>query len=234
MIDLPSLLLVVGTALVDSINPFSIGVLILIITYLLGNSYSSKHLALFGSVYIFSIWLSYLLVGLGLVAIFANIPTQIMSWVLLGISIFIAIIGALEVKDYFWYGKGVSLQPPRNIVDRTHGLANTKTNSFGLIMLGLFVAIAGLPALGSPLLALSGILRLDFSLSSALLMGLFSLILILPLIIILILAVRKVKISHIARWKEDSKAMIRLFTGILLIFLSWLLMLSANGTINMG
>lgn len=234
MFDLPSLLLVLSTAIVDSINPLSIGIFILVLVYLLGSGHRAKHLVAFSSAYIFSFFLSYLLIGTGLVYFFDSLSPRAITWLLMLIAIGIAVVGVLEVKDYFWYGRTASFRPPRNMVDKIHNLAGSESSSFGLMLVGVFVAIISLPAIGSPLLAITGILRLDMSWSAVVLIGLFSLVLIVPLIIILILVARMVKISHIARWKEQSKGMIRLFTGLMLVILSWLLIMTANGTINIG
>ncbi len=56
MIDLPSLILIIVTALIDSINPLLIGTFILVITYLLGSGHRAKHLVSFAGAYIFSIF----------------------------------------------------------------------------------------------------------------------------------------------------------------------------------
>ncbi len=233
MIDLPSLLLVIITALIDSINPLLIGTFILVLTYLLGNGHRAKYLVTFASAYIFSIFLGYLLIGTGLVYLFSAVPAHVVGWLLLIIGVIIMFVGVLEVKDYFWYGRGFSLRPPRNLVDKIHSLASSKTGAMGLMIVGIFVSVISLPVIGSPLLAVTGILRLDFSWSAILLVVLFSLLLVVPLIIILVLVARMVKVSHVARWKEHSKGTIRLFTGLMLVFLSWLLIMSASGTINM-
>ena len=56
----------------------------------------------------------------------------------------------------------------------------------------------------------------------------------LPLIIILLMVVFGMKVQHIQAWKQGNKAYMRLFTGLLLIALGFLLMLIANGTINLN
>jgi hypothetical protein len=42
------------------------------------------------------------------------------------------------------------------------------------------------------------------------------------------------KLSSVKKWKEESKGVMRLFLGFLLVALGWLLILIANGTINFG
>ena len=57
---------------------------------------------------------------------------------------------------------------------------------------------------------------------------------VLPLIIILLLVASGKKIQEIKGWKQDNRGFMRLAIGILLVGLSWLLILIANGTINLG
>ncbi len=63
-VDLPTLSVVLLTALVDSINPCAIGVLILMISVVLGNRKSVGQLLLHGFLYIGAIFLTYLAAGL--------------------------------------------------------------------------------------------------------------------------------------------------------------------------
>jgi hypothetical protein len=43
-----------------------------------------------------------------------------------------------------------------------------------------------------------------------------------------------VKVSDMQMWKQANKANMRLAIGITLVVLGWLLILIANGTINLG
>ena len=65
-------------------------------------------------------------------------------------------------------------------------------------------------------------------------MLLYNIIFVAPLIIILGMIVTGTKISDVSKWKEDSKGTMRLFMGLLLVSLGWILILIANGTINFG
>jgi hypothetical protein len=42
------------------------------------------------------------------------------------------------------------------------------------------------------------------------------------------------KISDVSKWKEESKGTMRLFMGLLLVALGWILIMIANGTLNFG
>ena len=234
MVDLPTLGIVIGSAAIDSINPCAIGVLILMVSVILGGSHSTKRLLMLGSAYIFAIFMTYLVAGLGLVYFFSEVPIVLAEYLSIAVGMLVMVAGIFEIKDYFWYGKGLSLQIPKKFANMIHDYSTSKTTVWGVMFLGAFVAAVELPCTGAPYLAIITILRIDFNVWAFLLMVLYNFIFVLPLIIILLMVAGGAKISSVAKWKEESKGTMRLFMGLLLAFLSWILILIANGTINFG
>jgi len=102
------------------------------------------------------------------------------------------------------------------------------------MFLGAFVAAVELPCTGAPYLAIITILRINFDFTALMMMVLYNFIFVLPLIVILFMVAGGAKLSAIAKWKEDSKGTMRLFMGLLLVALGWILILIANGTVNFG
>ena len=235
MLDLPTITIVLGSAAIDSINPCAIGVLILMISVVMSGKKSVKRLLLLGSVYIFSIFATYLVAGLGLVYFFSEIPIVIAEYLSIGVGALVIFAGVLEMKDYFWYGKGFSLHIPAKAAKKIKKLSNSNTSTVsGIMLLGAFVAAVELPCTGAPYLAIITILRIDFDIWALLLMVLYNFIFVLPLIVILVMIAGGAKVSSVKKWKEESKGAMRLFIGLLLVALGWLLILIANGTINFG
>ncbi len=234
MLDLPTLGLVVGSAAIDSVNPCAIGVLILMVSVILGGGGSTRRLVIMGSAYIFAIFMTYLIAGLGLVYFFSEIPIVLAEYLSIAVGTLVILAGLLEIKDYFWYGKGVSLQIPPYFAKKIHEYSTSTKSVYGVMLLGAFVAAVELPCTGAPYLAIITILRVDFSIWAFLLMVLYNLIFVAPLIIILFSIAGGTKVSDIAKWKEESKGGMRLAIGSLLIALGWILILIANGTINFG
>lgn len=234
MLDLPTIGLVLTSAAIDSINPCAIGVLILMVSVILGQGGSTKKLILNGSAYIFAIFITYLLAGLGLVYFFAAIPIVIAEYLSIAVGSLVIFAALLEIKDYFWYGKGFSLQIPKYFANKIHEYSTSKTTTVAVMLLGAFVAAVELPCTGAPYLAIITILRIDFNFYAFLLMVLYNLIFVAPLIIILIMVASGTKINKVSKWKEESKGTMRLFMGLLLAALGWILILIANGTINFG
>src|SRR5574342_388202 len=102
-----SLPIVVGAALIDGINPCAFGVLIFMLAYLAKTAKKSKMLVN-GLVYILFVFITYLVCGLILLPIIRKLAgfSVVSYYAIAGVII---IAGLLEIKDYFWYGKGFSL-----------------------------------------------------------------------------------------------------------------------------
>lgn len=234
MLDVPTLSLVIGSAAIDSINPCAIGVLILMISVVLGGGGSTKRLVALGSAYIFAIFITYLVAGLGLIYFFTEIPIVIAEYLSIAVGSLVILAGVLEVKDYFWYGKGFSLQIPTYFANKIHEYSKSKQSIAGVMFLGAFVAAVELPCTGAPYLAIITILSINFNFTALMLMVLYNIIFVAPLIVILGMVAAGTQVTSVAKWKEESKGTMRLFMGLLLATLGWTLILIANGTINFG
>ena len=230
---LPTIATVVTTAAIDSINPCAIGVLILMISVMLAGKQSTKKMLLLGSLYVSSVLTVYLLAGLGLTYYFSTLPLVLAEYISITVGVLIILAGIIEIKDYFWYGRWFSLTIPAAFAKKIHNYAS-KTTILGVIFLGAFVSAVELPCTGAPYLAIITLLSLNFDFTAFLLLVLYNIIFVTPLIIILLLVASGVKLHEIKRWKQTNRSSMRLFIGLLLIALGWLLMLIANGTINLG
>ncbi len=232
-IDLPTLSVVIVTALIDSINPCAIGVLILMVSLVLNGKGSPRRLLTLGGLYIFAIFTTYLAAGLGLIYFLAAIPLAVTEYLSLAVGALVIFAGLLEIKDYFWYGKGFSLEIPAIFRDKIYAYAKNLSVP-GVVLLGAFVAGVELPCTGAPYLAIITVLSLNFNFQAFMLLVLYNLLFVAPLLVILALVALGVELSKIKQWKQDNKHYMRLGIGLLLIALGWLLILIANGTINFG
>ncbi|MBI2106424.1 GAP family protein [Candidatus Woesearchaeota archaeon] len=242
-IELPTMPVVITTALVDSINPCAIGVLILLIGTLLSLSHNRKKMLAVGLIYIAAVYVTYFLAGIGLLFFLQKIGASVINVPLLGpiaISNFIGIIvaliviigGLIEVKDFFWYGKGFSLSiSPKNAEKIKKYVKNVTIP--GAIILGIFVAGVELPCTGGPYLAITTLLSkigLNFAIAGYLM--LYNLIFVLPLIIILLFVYFGANTKKIKNMKQSGRKWMRLFTGIIMIGLGILLIMFSLGIIN--
>ena len=78
------------------------------------------------------------------------------------------------------------------------------------------------------------LLSQNFDFAALLMLLLYNLIFVAPLLVILFLAYGGMNLHAIKKWKMTYRAHMRLAIGVTLILLGWLLILIANGTINLN
>lgn len=227
---LPTLGTVVTTALIDSINPCAIGVLILLVSIMIAFK-TKKEMVFYGLMYILAVFVTYILAGFGILYFLSSVPLYISEYISILVGSLIIIAGLIEIKDFFWYGQGITLAIPPERAKQIHEMTK-KITLPGVIFLGIFVAGVELPCTGAPYLAILLLLSQNFNFAAFLMLILYNLIFVGPLIVILLMVNFGVKIQNIKRWKQNNRHYMRLATGIVLVLLGWLLILIANGTIT--
>jgi len=233
--QLPTIATVLGAAAIDSVNPCAIGVLILMISVMLTQKHSRKRMLVMGGFYVFAIFITYLLGGLGLLYGLSIIPLYVAEYISIVVGLLIITAGLIEIKDFFWYGRWFSLGIPVSISKKLHGMVeNSAASIVGISLLGAFVAAVELPCTGAPYLAIITLLSQNFDFSAFLLLVAYNVVFVLPLILILIMVVGGFELSTVQEFRLKGRPYMRLFAGLLLVFLGWLLILIANGTINLG
>jgi cytochrome c biogenesis protein CcdA len=229
-ISLPTLPVVITTALIDSINPCAIGVLILLIATLIGLSKNRRKMLVVGMIYISAVFVTYLAAGFGLLYFIQILNISgILSWI---VGVLVIILGLLEIKDFFWYGKGLSLRIPAKRAKQIKKYIKNVSIP-GSIFLGMFVAAVELPCTGGPYLAITTLLaKIGFSFKVLWLLVLYNFIFVLPLLVILIMVYFGVSTKKIKAWKEKEKKWMRLLIGLVLLALGALLILWAQGLVG--
>ena len=222
---------ILTTALIDSINPCAIGVLILLISTLLAMSHNKKRMLIVGAIYISAVYITYFLAGIGLLLFIQRLNiAQPLSIFVGGLVI---LLGLIEIKDFFWYGKGFSLAIPSRYIKYIENRAKHITIPAAVI-LGAFVAAVELPCTGGPYLAITTWIAQSDTLPIKALYYLlvYNFIFILPLLVILALVYFGVHVQQIKKWKQDYRRWMRLFIGLLLVALGILLILIAYNVIT--
>jgi len=231
--SLPTIGTVLITAAIDSINPCAIGVLILLISVMI--AFRSKgEMLKYGLIYIAAVYVTYLSAGLGILYFLSVIPLRVSEYISIVVGSLIVIAGLIEIKDFFWYGQGITLSIAPERAKQIHEMTK-KVTLPAMVLLGAFVAGVELPCTGGPYLAILVFLSQNFNLTAFLLLLFYNVIFIMPLVVILLMVhFGYTKVQTLKRWKQANRTYMRLATGIILILLGWLLILIANGTINFG
>jgi len=228
---LPQLGTVLITGAVDSINPCAIGVLILLIS-LMAAMHTKRKMLIYGFAYIAAIYVTYLLAGLGLLYFLSAVPLYLSEYISLFVGVVVILAGLIEIKDFFWYGQGLSLSISPDRAKKIHEMTK-KISLPGVIILGVFVAGVELPCTGAPYMAIILLLSQNFNFAAFLMLLLYNVIFVLPLVVILLMVHGGAKLHLIKKWKHKYRPHMRLAIGVTLILLGWFLILIANGTINL-
>ena len=124
-----SLLAIIGAGLIDGINPCAFTVIVFFISYLGLQGYSKKKLVVIGSFYIIAVFITYLLIGLGLFNFLYSIEK---FWMIrkifnLSVGILSIVFGALALYDFLKFRKtgsaeGMALQLPQAVKNRIHSV----------------------------------------------------------------------------------------------------------------
>lgn len=113
-VDVGTHSLAVTTALiaaVDGFNPCSLWVLSILLALTLRTG-SRRTIAVIGLVYIFVTALVYALFIAGLFSVFAIV--NVTPWIRVVVALFAASFAAINIKDFFWFKRGVSLTIPES------------------------------------------------------------------------------------------------------------------------
>jgi cytochrome c biogenesis protein CcdA len=207
---------IIIAALIDSINPCAFGVLLFLWTTMLSMG-SSKRALKYGLVYIFVIFLVYFSAGLGIIKIL-NEFSGILNYIVITAGILVFIGGLIELKDFFWYGKGISLKIPVSTKPTIEKIIKKGTLP-AVILLGFFVTLVELPCTGGIYLAILSIMHINKTFGIPYLL-LYNFIFVLPLIIMVFMAYYGVKAEKIQTWVENNKKWMRLAAGIVMIGLA--------------
>lgn len=236
---LPTLGAVIVTAAVDSINPCAIGVALLLVATLIKQDRKSEILKV-GFIYITMVYITYFVAGIGLLFFLTSIPVQVANYITVAVSLIVIAGGLLEVKDFFWYGKGTSLMIPEKYAEKIADRMDNLTVP-AAIVLGVVVAAVELPCTGGPYLAILTVIQQTMTASGGIpliafvLMAIYNLIFVAPLIAIVVLAyLGSYEVQEMKNWKHMNKDKMRLAAGLLMVFLGWVLLLLATGIVRFG
>ncbi len=234
MIEDLTLGLIISAAFVDSINPCVFGVLIFLCAYMTRVFKDRTHMLIASLVYVTSVYITYFLLGVG---IFTLAYTAGLARPFYGLAAGIAIIaGLLEIKDYFWYGKGFTLQMLPGAGERLRhylkllGKLETKHPSLSLLLaafLGIFVVFVELPCTGAPYLAILGLLSSGLYAEGIPLLLLYNLVFILPLFVIIGLVYFGRSSTSLEHWRKEHRGLMRLFIGLFLLALGFYMVWAA-------
>ena len=223
MQDWPLFYSVIVSGLIDSFNPCAITVLLLFIGLMFSLQKSRKLILAMGFFYILSVYVSYLLIGLGVMklTLFFGIP-HFMAYFGGIVSIF---VGLWSLKDYFFPNFGPIIKIPLGsrqlISDWSH-----KATIPAAIVVGFLVGITEFPCSGAIYLAVIGLLSVQTSFWSGFwYLILYNVMFVLPLIIIFLFASNRLIVERLTFWQETKGYAMKLVLGITMVILGIVLII---------
>jgi len=229
MIEQLTIPVVIGAALVDAINPCAFAVLIILMSVALSIADKKRALS-FGLAFTSSIYISYFLMGLG---IFTAVQLTGMSHTFYIIVTIIAlIIGLLNIKDYFWYGKGILMEIPRRWRPTLKKIIHSATSPLGAFFIGFAVSLFELPCTGGPYIVILGLLAKEVTRNVGILyLLLYNLIFISPLIILTLIIYKGLSTAEkLEKIRQKRIRLLHMLTGIIMLLIAGVMILAlVNG-----
>jgi cytochrome c biogenesis protein CcdA/glutaredoxin len=208
--------LVVSAAAVDAINPCAFAVLIILMTAALAITNKKKAL-IFGLAFTVSIYISYFLIGLGLFS--ALQATGMSHGFYIFVTILAFIVGLLNVKDYFWYGKGILMEIPLSWRPKLKKMLKSVTTPVGAFFIGFAVSLFELPCTGGPYIVILGLLAREVTKGTGILyLLLYNLVFVSPLIILSFVIYKGLSTTaKLESIRKEKLRLLHLIAGILML-----------------
>jgi len=226
---------VLASGFADGFNPCAFALLVLFATYTLtlvnavtadGTPTTAARRTLLGagSLYVGAVWITYLLIGLGL---FGFLGWLGQDHLVARVASVLALVMALwMLKDVFLPGFGPSMMAPSG----THGWMNRAIQRGGLagmLIAGVLVGICTVPCSGAIYLQVIAVLRASGGGPVGLaLLALYNLAFIMPLVLFLLFVSNRRVLGQLGRWNRQNGSVVKVVLAVAVIAMSFGLLLT--------
>ena len=222
---------ITSLALADSVNPCAIAVLTMVlVTILAHNPEKRKRVLYAGLAFIAAVYIGYLFYGAIIIQFFqtfAEFLRESSGIIYKGLAIFAMILGALNVKDYFYYQPGgLATEMPMTMRPYAKLIINKMTSPMGAFFIGFLVTVFLLPCTIGPYIIASGLLAELGFLKAFPWLIYYNFLFVVPMAIIV--AMVYLGFSHVQEvsgWKERNIKRLHLIAGILLFLVGFALLM---------
>lgn len=213
--DTPLIWLVIGGALVDAVNPCAFAVLIILLTTVLA-AHNKKRVLLSGLLFSLAIFISYILMGLGIYKAITTVGVT--TWFIRTVGVFAILIGLFNLKDFFWYGKGFRMEVPLSWRPTMKKLINSVTNPLTAFLIGLLVSLFLLPCTSGPYIVVLSMLSTESVFGIAFMyLLLYNLIFIIPMVLITIAVFYGFSVAKTEEMRKKNLQNLHLIAGLLML-----------------
>ena len=206
----------IGAAFLDASNPCALAVLILLLVTVIGAKGKLQAL-LSGLMFSLAIFLSYLLMGIGLyhAIAFFNIATYLS----LGVGVLAIIIGLANFKDVFWYGKFFIMEVPLSWRPKMQAIIRKATGPWSAFGIGFLVSLFLVPCASGPYVVILGMLAERVNMAKTLtLLILYNFIFVLPMLLITFgMYFFNTKLGKLEKWRKGNLRLLHAIAGTIML-----------------
>ncbi|MBD3354421.1 hypothetical protein GF361_00370 [Candidatus Woesearchaeota archaeon] len=209
---------VTAAAAVDAINPCAFAVLIILLTTILAAK-KKKRIIGAGLAFSSSIYLSYLLMGIGLYS--AVQAAGLSHWFYAIVGGLAILIGLFNLKDYLWYGKWFNIEVPKSWRPKMKAMLKGVTSIPGAFLIGFVISLFLLPCTSGPYIVILGLLSKASTQGIAFLYLLYyNFIFIIPMLIITFaIGFGFTTTEEAEEWRQKKLKVLHLIAGIIILLL---------------
>jgi len=209
---------VTAAAAVDAINPCAFAVLIILLTTILAAK-KKKRLICAGLAFSASIYISYLLMGIGLYS--AVQAAGLSHWFYAIVGVLAIFIGLFNLKDYCCYGKWFNIEVPKSWRPKMKTMLRGVTSIPGAFLIGFVISLFLLPCTSGPYIVILGLLSKASTQNIAFLYLLYyNLIFIIPMLVITFaIGFGLTTTKEAEEWRQKKLKVLHLIAGIIILLL---------------
>ena len=211
--------IIISGALVDAVNPcaFAVLTLLLITTQIASRTTGNRKRSLkAGLAFSTSIFISYYLMGLGLYSVIGTVGLPDIFIKVIGVLAIL--VGLLNLKDYFWYGKGFVMEVPMSWRPKMKKLIKSVTSPVSAFSVGFLVSLFLLPCTSGPYIVVLGMLGSTATFHTALwMLLLYNLIFISPMILITLAVYKGLDPKKLEETRKKKIRLLHLAAGLIML-----------------
>ena len=215
--------ILIGAAIVDAVNPCAFAVLLILMSTVLASGQRKK--ALWAGIFFsLSIFLSYFLMGLGLYSVLASFTMSNLFTKFIGLLAIL--IGAFNIKDYFWYGKFFLMEVPLSWRPKMKKIIQSVTSPGGAFLVGFVVSLFLLPCTSGPYVVIISMLgHKETYWNAFFLLLLYNIIFVFPMVLITIGSYFGMDVRKADRKRQRNLSNLHLAAGVIMIAMGiWILL----------
>lgn len=212
------LAVLVPSAIADSINPCALSVLFITIAFLSSAGSPRRKILQVGSAYILGIYMTYLLIGLGILRAMTffgmpNFASKIAAGLLVA-------VGLIEIFGAVFPNFPIRFKIP-NFAHGKIARFLHKGSFLAIFLVGVLVALFEFPCTGGPYLLILGLLHDSGTyLSGLVYLLLYNLIFVMPIILMLILGSEQSFTDKLNAWRKDNTSKMKIVAGFIMLILA--------------